>query len=141
MGATCDDCEDWIGGRETHLPDLRKRSDGRREVRGGQDKSVEEPDSECVLPRGHPSVSDRARPVVLHPWRREPSPRWGDRVIVKQQQGVVLLERKHCDFAVAFDSEKTWKQRIKFYLYPTNRFTKTEARAAAMVDFKRRVSR
>lgn len=53
----------------------------------------------------------------------------------------MLLERKDVDFVVAYDNEKPGKQMPEFFYYPTENFTKTEARRAATVELKRRADR
>ena len=63
--------------------------------------------------------------------------RWGDRKIVKQGQGVVILERETIDVVVAYDLAAPTQQRLKYYSMMGG-LSRGEARRAATKEFKRR---
>jgi len=63
--------------------------------------------------------------------------RWGDRKIVKQGQGVVILERDTIDVVVAYDQPTQAKQKPKYYSMMGG-CSKGEAMKAATKEFQRR---
>ncbi len=64
-------------------------------------------------------------------------PRWGDRKIIKQAPGVVMLERDTIDIVVAYDLAAPSRQRLKYWSLMGGR-SKGEAVKAATKEFKRR---
>ncbi len=64
-------------------------------------------------------------------------PLWGDRKIVKQGLGVVLLEAETIDIVVAYDTPEPEKQDRVYWSLMGNR-TRAEAMKAALKEFKRR---
>ena len=64
-------------------------------------------------------------------------PLWGDRKIVKQGLGVVILEAETIDVVVAYDNPEPPKQKRVYWSLMGSK-TRAEAMKAALKEFKRR---
>lgn len=60
--------------------------------------------------------------------------------MIKQEGGVVMIERKHVDFVVLYDRDGPMERQLRtYFMYPTRNMTMIEARKAADADYARRL--